>query len=296
MRDANGAASQECVLTGRHAAPRIANSLAATCGSITARWIGRDFAGLCRAAGDADARPPRLAPDSGTAPVFPGRESHGQKNLGRRGPEGVRHRRATMKKRSLPLARVYRLLEPGPLVLLATAHRDRVKVMTMSWHAMMEFEPPLIGVVVSDRNFSFGLLRAGRQCTINVPTVRLATQVVGCGHASGRRSDKFARFELTPVLAKQVAAPLVGECFTGLECRVADTRWVPRYCLFVLEVVQAWIDPAVTAPRSIHHRGRGEFMVAGRTLRLPSRLKSSRRAVTQRDCDFRPAAPRGGGS
>lgn len=32
--------------------------------------------------------------------------------------------------------------------------------------------------------------------------------------------------------------------------------------------------PASRAPRTLHHRGRGEFMVAGRTIRLPSRMKS----------------------
>jgi flavin reductase (DIM6/NTAB) family NADH-FMN oxidoreductase RutF len=75
------------------------------------------------------------------------------------------------------------------------------------------------------------------------------------------------------VPAAKVAAPLVAECFANLECRVTDARWAQRYDFFVLEVVKAWVDPAVTAPRTLHHRGRGEFMVAGRTLRLPSRAK-----------------------
>lgn len=46
-----------------------------------------------------------------------------------------------------------------------------------------------------------------------------------------------------------------------------------RYNFFVLEVVKAWIEPKVSAPRTLHHRGRGEFVVAGRTLRLRSRAK-----------------------
>ena len=48
-------------------------------------------------------------------------------------------------KRSLPLSRVYRLLEPGPVVLLTTAHRGVLNIMTMSWHTMLEFEPALVG-------------------------------------------------------------------------------------------------------------------------------------------------------
>ena len=178
-----------------------------------------------------------------------------------------------MSKRSLPLAGVYRLLEPGPVVLVSTASEGRANVMTMSWHMMMEFEPPLVGCVISGRNHSFGLLRASRECVINVPTVDLARAVVGCGNTSGRRVNKFARFGLTPVASSQVGVPRIDECWANLECRIADARWVDRYNMFVLEVVKAWTDPAVRAPRMLHHAGRGAFVVDGPTLRLRSRAK-----------------------
>ncbi len=55
-------------------------------------------------------------------------------------------------KKTLPLSQVYRLMEPGPVVLLTTAQDGCVNVMTMSWHTVMEFEPPLIGCVISARN------------------------------------------------------------------------------------------------------------------------------------------------
>ncbi|MDV3237432.1 MAG: flavin reductase family protein [Gammaproteobacteria bacterium] len=178
-----------------------------------------------------------------------------------------------MARRTLPLSKVYGLLEPGPVVLLTTARKGRPNVMTLSWHCMMEFEPPLVGCVVSDRDYSFAALKATRECVIAIPTVELADQVVGCGNTSGRSVDKFATFGLTPVAAANVAAPLIAECYANLECRVADTRMVNRYGFFVLEVVKAWIDPGRRDPRTLHHRGRGAFMVAGETLRLPSRMK-----------------------
>jgi hypothetical protein len=54
---------------------------------------------------------------------------------------------------------------------------------------------------------------------------------------------------------------------------VVDTRMAAKYCFFVLQVVKAWIDPARKRPRTIHHLGHGAFMVAGRTIRLPSKMK-----------------------
>jgi flavin reductase (DIM6/NTAB) family NADH-FMN oxidoreductase RutF len=178
-----------------------------------------------------------------------------------------------MRKRTFPLSRVYQLLEPGPVVLVTTAHRGRANVMTLSWHTMMEFEPPLVGFVLSNRNHSFAALNATKECVIAIPTVELARKVVGCGNVSGRAVDKFAKFDLTPAAASSVAAPLVEECYANLECRVVDRRMATRYNFFVLEVLRAWIDPSRKDPRTLHHRGRGVFSVDGRTITLPSRMK-----------------------
>ena len=108
---------------------------------------------------------------------------------------------------------------------------------------------------------------------INIPTVEIAEKVVGCGNTSGADIDKFETFGLTPVPASMVGAPLVAECFANLECRVADSRMVTQYGFFVLEVVKAWIDPAVKDPRTIHHLGSGRFMIAGERIKLKSKMK-----------------------
>lgn len=178
-----------------------------------------------------------------------------------------------MARRTFPLAKVYSLLEPGPVVLITTAGKRGANVMTQSWHTMLEFEPPTVACVVSNRNYSFDVLKKTRQCVINIPTVELAEKVVACGNSSGCDTDKFSAFGLTPLAASHVRPPLIAECYANLECRVTDTREVNRYCLFILEVVKAWIDTARKHPRTLHHMGRGTFMVAGETIKLRSRMK-----------------------
>ena len=83
-----------------------------------------------------------------------------------------------MAKKSFPLSRVYSLLESGPVVMVTTARRGKPNVMTVSWHTMMEFEPPLLGLIISDRNYFFGMLTAAKKCVINIPTVEMAEKVV----------------------------------------------------------------------------------------------------------------------
>jgi flavin reductase (DIM6/NTAB) family NADH-FMN oxidoreductase RutF len=175
--------------------------------------------------------------------------------------------------KDLPLSKVYQLLEPGPVVLLTTARKGCANVMTMSWHMMVEFEPPLVACVVSGADYSFAALCATKQCVIAIPGSKLAPTVVKVGNCSGREVEKFERFGLTPVPAEQVAAPLVAECFANLECKVANTRLVSRYNLFVLEVVKAWTDPAQKNPKTIHHHGYGRFVVDGETIKLKSKMR-----------------------
>jgi len=175
--------------------------------------------------------------------------------------------------RALAQSKVYQLLEPGPVVLLTTVRNGRPNVMTMSWHMMVDFEPPLVACVVGEGDYSFESLRAMGECVIAVPTVTMADKVVSVGNCHGDRIDKFEAFGLTPLPAAKVKAPLIKECFANLECRVADRGLVPKYNLFILEVVKAWVDGATKNPKTLHHRGYGAFTVDGRTIKLKSKMR-----------------------
>jgi flavin reductase (DIM6/NTAB) family NADH-FMN oxidoreductase RutF len=174
--------------------------------------------------------------------------------------------------KDIPLAKVFHLIEPGPVVLLTTANKGRTNIMTMSWHMMVEFVPPLIACVVSPADYSYKALRRTKECVIAIPTVDLASKVVEIGNCSGQDVDKFKVFGLTAVRAKMVAAPLVAECLANLECKVVDTRMANKYAMFMLEVVKGWTDAASQERRTFHANGDGTFVVDGRTLNLKKKM------------------------
>lgn len=178
-----------------------------------------------------------------------------------------------MSKRAYPLSKVYQLIEPGPVVLMTTARNGKYNIMTMSWHTMLDFEPPLIGCVISNGDYSFDILKTTKQCVIAIPTVTLASQVTGIGNTSGRDTDKFKTFNLTAGKASTVQAPLIDECYANLECKVVDMTMVNKYNFFVLEVLKAWINPQIKDPKTIHHCGNGVFMIAGDKIKLPSKMR-----------------------
>ena len=175
-------------------------------------------------------------------------------------------------KTDFPLHDIRRFLEPGPVVLVSSAHQGEANIMTMGWHMMMEFTPSLIGCCISSANHSFEMVRKSRQCVINVPTVDLAAKVVKIGNSSGRDIDKFAEFGLTAKPGSRVRAPLIDECYANFECTLSDSSWIRKYNVFVFEVVKAHVATSPKTPKTIHYRGDGEFMISGENTRRFRRL------------------------
>lgn len=178
-------------------------------------------------------------------------------------------------KKAIPFADVRRHLEPGPIVLITSAHKGHTNIMTLGWHMMLEFEPALVGTYIWEGNRSFEMIKASRECVINVPTVNLVDAVVGVGNSHrGRTTNKFKTFDLTPVPADKVAAPLIEECYANFECKLADAKQIARYSLFIWEVVQTHVSPSPKNPKTLHYRGMGQFMTAGPSIDLSQRFKS----------------------
>jgi flavin reductase (DIM6/NTAB) family NADH-FMN oxidoreductase RutF len=161
---------------------------------------------------------------------------------------------------------VRRFLEPGPIVLVSSAHGGERDIMTMGWHMVMEFSPSLVGTYIWDQDHTRTLVRKSRECVINVPTTELLDIAVGIGNTTGAEIDKFERFGLTPLPAKKVGAPLIAECFANFECRLRDDKLARKYSLFVWEVVKAHVATSPKYPQTFHYRGDGVFMVSGRNV------------------------------
>jgi flavin reductase (DIM6/NTAB) family NADH-FMN oxidoreductase RutF len=161
----------------------------------------------------------------------------------------------------LPIGKAFTLMEPGPVVLVTTNDGHTDNVMAISWTMVLDFTPKF-AITTGAWNHSYAALTKTKECVIAIPTVDLLDTVVGVGTCSGKDTDKFEKFGLTRVQAKQVRAPLIAECLANIECRVADI--VERHDIVVLEGIAAYLDGARKEKRLIHAVGDGTFVVDGR--------------------------------
>jgi flavin reductase (DIM6/NTAB) family NADH-FMN oxidoreductase RutF len=162
-------------------------------------------------------------------------------------------------KTNFPINDTRQLLEPGPIVLVSSAHNGEQNIMTMGWHMMMEYT--LVGCYIWDQNYSRRLIEESGECVINIPTEALIEKAIGIGnsHYSNGGEDKFKKFELTPLAAKTVKAPLISECYANIECRLKDRSLIRKYNLFVFEVQHIHISSEVSVPKTFHYMGNGQF-------------------------------------
>ena len=165
----------------------------------------------------------------------------------------------------LPLEKAFMLFEPGPVILVTTNDRAKQNIMTISWHMVTDFAPTL-ALTTGPWNYSFKALMKTKECVLAVPTIDLAEKVVRVGACSGKDTDKFKEFDLTPLPASAGQAPLIAECLACLECRVTDYLEGPGIVL--LQGVKAWIDMDRKERRTFHANGDGTFVVDGTTINL----------------------------
>jgi flavin reductase (DIM6/NTAB) family NADH-FMN oxidoreductase RutF len=177
-------------------------------------------------------------------------------------------------KKEVPLNIAYRLINHGPVVLVSTFYKGRPNVCTAAW--VTPCDAAVLAVVISDENYSFRCIRGTGEFVLNVPNRALIRKVVACGSVSGEHFDKFSKFGLTPLAARKVSAPLVGECIGHLECKLieGEGRLARKYNLFLARIVAASAERGlfttrwnVRAPRArtLHHLGGNAFAVPSGT-------------------------------
>jgi flavin reductase (DIM6/NTAB) family NADH-FMN oxidoreductase RutF len=175
------------------------------------------------------------------------------------------------KKKPFPVDKVRRFLEPGPVVLLSSAHKAERDIMTLGWHMMLDYTR--VGCFIWDQNHSHSVIRRSKQCVINLPTADLVNTVIDIGNTHGPLPDKFTQFHLTPLPATKISAPLIAECYANFECQLIDTSLINKYSLFVFEVVKAHVATTPKYPTTLHYRGDGVFMISGSNKSYRKRFK-----------------------
>ncbi len=137
------------------------------------------------------------------------------------------------------------MLYPLPVVMVSCIDSEgRTNILTVAWTGTVCTNPPMLSISVRPERYSCRMIRETGEFVVNLTTEALARAADLCGVKSGRDVDKWKEAGLTPVPARQVKAPLIGESPVNLECRVEKELALGSHIMFVARVVSVSVDEA----------------------------------------------------
>jgi flavin reductase (DIM6/NTAB) family NADH-FMN oxidoreductase RutF len=174
-------------------------------------------------------------------------------------------------KRPIPLDTAYRLLNPGPLVLVSSLFRKKSALTPIAWHMPVSDSPPLVALEIWEGHFIYKAILETKDFVMNIPSSAMAGTIRGLGSVSGAKVDKFARYGLSKEEAKKVKSPRLAGAIAVMECKLhRDKALLEKYNIVLGDVVYAeaeeglftdrWL-PEKGGPQMLHHLGSGIFSV-----------------------------------
>ena len=109
------------------------------------------------------------------------------------------------------------------LAAIVTTHaRGRDNAMAVVWHSPLSVKPPLYGVSISPRRFTFELLLESKEFGVNFLPFEKAELVASTGGSEGRSVDKFERFHIARDKPAKTKVPLLKDAYASYECKLID--------------------------------------------------------------------------
>jgi len=147
-----------------------------------------------------------------------------------------------MKKKGT-LENFYHYAFPMPAVLVTCNDQaGKTNIITLAWHTTISRRPPLYGISLSPKRYSYKLIEDSKEFVVNFVPYSLVEATHYCGTHTGRNTDKICATGLTLTSGKKGRTPLIKEAYAHLECSLKQTIPLGDHVLFIGEVVSVTAD------------------------------------------------------
>ena len=124
------------------------------------------------------------------------------------------------------------------VAVIVTAHaQGKDNAMAVAWHTSISSTPPLYGVVISPKRFTYQLIAGSKEFGVNFLPFDAAELVAAVGGSKGQEVDKFQRFNIARDKSLKTAVPILEAAYAAYECQLVDDRSYGDHRLLVGEIV-----------------------------------------------------------
>lgn len=132
---------------------------------------------------------------------------------------------------------------PAVAAVVSVQGGERPNALACAWHSALSFRPPLYGVLIAPKRFSYDLIVAAGAFAVNFLPFEKAEKIAGVGRNSGRDLDKFSAFDLKTEPLPDALAPVLQDAYAAYECRLVERHVCGDHDLFVGEIVRVYMEP-----------------------------------------------------
>ena len=131
---------------------------------------------------------------------------------------------------------------PAVATIVTAQAEGKENAMAVAWHAPVSVKPPLYGVSISPKRFTYQLITDSKEFGVNFLPFEAAELV-----ASGSEIDKFQRFNIAKNKPVRTAVPILEAAYAAYECRLVDDRDYGDHRWLVGEIVAVhWLKEVFT--------------------------------------------------
>ena len=136
---------------------------------------------------------------------------------------------------------------PKLAVILTASAQGRDDAMTAAWHSSISLNPPLYGIAISPKRFTYKLITESQEFGINFVPSEKASFAASIGGISGQQIDKFERFTIRKEKPLKTETPILEEAYAAYECKLVDSKPYGDHIWIVGEVVAVhFLEEALT--------------------------------------------------
>lgn len=152
------------------------------------------------------------------------------------------------------MEKLYHLLYPMRVLLISSSHKGKDNIMAAAWCFPLSFDPPMFGVAISKKRFSYSLIHDSKAYAINTVAAEMKDGMKICGSKTGKDMDKFAVAGWKKEKGKKTV--LIADAPVSIECEVVDEYTAGDHIIFVGKAINVVKRSEV---KGLYHRGGEEF-------------------------------------
>lgn len=130
---------------------------------------------------------------------------------------------------------------PAVAAIVTVRKGEQQNALACAWHSALSFSPPLYGVLISPKRFSYHLIQEAGAFAVNFLPFEQADLIAKVGRNSGRDMDKFVTFQIATESFPEALAPILQEAYAAYECRLVERHPCGDHDLFIGEILRTYM-------------------------------------------------------